>query len=280
MLLAYLALAGAGTAWAMGFVFGKYALASMPVDAMITYRFIFASIFFLAAFPWLRPVPPRMLAIFFGIGVLFVPVQFLIQFNGLAHTSVSHAALIVATAPVLLALGGVFLHRARPLWPAILLSTAGAALIVFRPNGTATVAGDLLVLLSIGVGAAWVLLCERYIKTYGAITTTAYMLWLGTLALVAYELLMHPAQLVAHYSREAWIATLGAALIPTTLATLLWNYGLHRVRSSDAGLFLNLEPLVGSICGTLLFGDPVGWPLVVGGTLVVSGAVAVARRSA
>jgi drug/metabolite transporter (DMT)-like permease len=279
MFWAYLALAAAGCAWGLGFVFGKVALASMPVDAMITYRFIIASAAFLALIPRLRPVPPRLLVSFFFIGVLFVPVQFLVQFNGLAHSSVTHAALIVATLPVLLALAGTVLDRVKPMWPAIAVSAIGAMIVVFRPSGSATIYGDVLIFLSMLAGAAWVLLCERYIRDYGAVTTTTYILWLGTLALLAYEAVAHPLQLVRHYPLEAWLATAGAALIATVAATLLWNAGLKRVHSSDAGLFLNLEPVVGSVCGVLLFGDPVGWPLVVGGTLVVAGAVAVTRRS-
>ena len=38
-----------------------------------------------------------------------------------------------------------------------------------------------------------------------------------------------------------------------------------------------IEPLVGAICGILLFGDSIGWPLVAGALLIIAAAVAVTR---
>ena len=63
--------------------------------------------------------------------LLGVPVQFLIQFHGLAHTTVSHASLMVGTMPVILALGAaIFAHERldRIGWTALAASTLGAAL--------------------------------------------------------------------------------------------------------------------------------------------------------
>src|SRR5262249_54304472 len=54
MLASYLALAAAGLFWGFGFVFGKYALADMPVAAMITYRFAIASLVLVPVLFWRR----------------------------------------------------------------------------------------------------------------------------------------------------------------------------------------------------------------------------------
>ena len=62
--------------------------------------------------------------------VLGVPLQFLFQFHGLALTTVSHAALMVGTMPVILAVGAtIFAHeRLHKLgWIALIVSTMGAA---------------------------------------------------------------------------------------------------------------------------------------------------------
>src|SRR5260370_33931933 len=63
---------------------------------------------------------------------LGVPVQFLIQFYALSITTVSHAALMVGTMPVILAVGAaVFAHERmdRVGWMALAGSTWGAGLI-------------------------------------------------------------------------------------------------------------------------------------------------------
>src|SRR5690242_5221382 len=121
----------AGTFWGTGFYFGKIALTQLGVGHMVLYRFAFAS---LGLLPMLRPARFSrkdwlllLLASFLGI-----PLQFMIQFQGLALTTVSHAALMVGTMPVILAVGAtLFTHERldRKGWLALIGSTLGVALI-------------------------------------------------------------------------------------------------------------------------------------------------------
>ena len=72
----------------------------------------------------------RLLLISAAFGV---PVQFLIQFHGLARTTVSHASLMVGSMPVLLAAAAALFageRLDRVGWVALVASTIGAALIV------------------------------------------------------------------------------------------------------------------------------------------------------
>jgi len=62
----------------------------------------------------------------------------------------------------------------------------------------------------------------------------------------------------------------------TTVTTYLWNWGLERVPASQAGVFLNLEPVVGAILGVVLLGDLLGSYSILGGLLVIGAAVFVA----
>ena len=279
-ILPYAFLAAAGTFWGLGFPFGKAALATMPVDAMVTYRLLAGSLVLLPVLLRGRiHVEKRDLWKFVVAAALYVPIQFLVQFEGLAHTSVTHAALMVATAPVLLAIGSAIVHRnaSHPKWIPILISCAGAALVVLRPSGNATIYGDVLVVLSLIAGVSWVLLCESFIRRYDAVSASALMIWIGTALLVAYELLVHPVDILHVYPKTAWLASLGAGIFSTAGATVLWNLGLQRVRSADAGVFVNLEPLVGTLCGVVLFGDSLTWATVAGAALVIGGAAVVAR---
>lgn len=94
----------ASTLWGTGFYFGRLALNEMSVEYMVLYRFLFASLGILpvALFNRVRLTAGEMrlllIAAAFGI-----PVQFLLQFHGLAITTVSHASLMVGAMPVLLA---------------------------------------------------------------------------------------------------------------------------------------------------------------------------------
>jgi drug/metabolite transporter (DMT)-like permease len=172
---AYGALAAAGALWGTGFLLGKIALTELAVPHMILYRLSLAACGFLPILitRWVsirRSDWPTVLA----AAVLGVPLLFLIQFEGLARTTVSHASLMVGTAPILLGVAAaVFAHErldARR-WLLLLTSTAGALLIVFAtPPASAgrgpSVAGDLLVMASLGAAVGWVLISKRLLARY------------------------------------------------------------------------------------------------------------------
>jgi hypothetical protein len=96
----------AGCLWGTGFYWGRLALNEMSVEHMVLYRFLFASLGMLpVAFIHRRRF--RLTAAERGLlllcAFLGVPLQFLLQFHGLARTTVSHASLMVGAMPVLLA---------------------------------------------------------------------------------------------------------------------------------------------------------------------------------
>jgi drug/metabolite transporter (DMT)-like permease len=52
-----------------------------------------------------------------------------------------------------------------------------------------------------------------------------------------------------------------------------------RVPASRAGIFLNLEPLVGALLGILVLGEAWGPATIVGGALIVGAALVVSHRN-
>jgi drug/metabolite transporter (DMT)-like permease len=286
--LGYGACALAGSLWGTGFFFGKIALAEMSVAHMVLYRFLFACVV-LAPLSWrhrarLTAAEWRVLLLASFLGV---PVQFLVQFFGLSLTTVSHAALMVGTMPVLLAVAAsLFAHERldRVGWVALMGSTAGVALIVLggtpaASNGSGpSIAGDLLVVLSLVIALAWVLLNKRLMQHHSPVVVTSYGLLSGTAMLAAVVLATRGAPPLHGVSPRAWLALAASGILCTASTTLLWNWGIHRVPASRAGVFLNLEPALGSILGVRLLGDRLGPFAWVGGGLIIAAALALTTR--
>jgi drug/metabolite transporter (DMT)-like permease len=74
-------------------------------------------------------------------------------------------------------------------------------------------------------------------------------------------------------SIRAWVAVAEQGLLATASTTVLWNWGLKRVPASQAGIFVNLEPLVGTILGVSLLCEVLGRMAVAGGALIIGGAM-------
>jgi len=294
----------AGCLWGTGFYWGRLALNEMSVEYMVLYRFLFASLGMLpVAFIHRRGFRPsaetRLLLLCAFLGV---PFQFLLQFHGLARTTVSHASLMVGAMPVLLAAAAAFFaprgSKEERLdlfgWLALFASTVGAALIALggsrgpATRGEPTLTGDLMVVASLFVALAWILLSKKLMLRHSPPVVTAYTILSGTLMLIVWAfgpLLFTPPTRAnvqpfpfAHVSLTAWLALAISGLLCTATTTLLWNWGIHHVPASRAGVFLNIEPALGSWLGVQLLGEHLGPYAWVGGGLILAAAVALTTR--
>jgi drug/metabolite transporter (DMT)-like permease len=243
--LGFLACALASSFWGCGFFFGKIALVEMNVGAMVFYRFLFATLGLLPLLithrPGLNAAEWRTLLMASFLGV---PLQFLIQFKGLSLTTVSHASLMVGTMPVILALGAVLMTHERLSalgWSALAVSTAGAALIALGGResstqaGGPTLAGDLLVVVSLVIALFWILLNKRLMERHSAVVVTAYGLFAGMLMLAIIVPIGFGLPPVHGISWKAWAALAASGLLCTATTTLLWNWGMTQVRPHRMG---------------------------------------------
>jgi drug/metabolite transporter (DMT)-like permease len=257
---------------------------------MVLYRFLFASLGFApAVWSGLRNPAARVrrqdLGLILAAALIGVPIQFLIQFAGLARTTVSHASLMVGALPVLLAAGSaLFAHEHVTVrrWIALFASTLGAALIAFgastgEAGAQASLTGDLLVAASLIAAVAWILLVQAMMKSgrYSPVYASAYVMTAGT-PMLALWVFATEGPLPVRLSALTWISVAAMGLLATTVTTYLWNWGLAQVPASQAGVFINLEPVVGAILGVLVLHDVIGSHGVVGGLLVIGAATVVA----
>ena len=303
--LGYGACALAGCLWGTGFYWGRLAMNEMSVEHMVLYRFLFASLGMLPLVIsnrnrfHLTASETRTLLISAAFGI---PIQFLLQFHGLDLTTVSHAALMVGAMPVLLAAAAALFAGERLDWIgwlALVGSTCGAALIVLGGSrGHAgheqpSLAGDLLVVASLVTALAWILLSQKLMQTHSPPVVTSYSILAGTAMLALVVLgpwLLNPLLApvthrtfpplpFAHVSTTAWIALAISGLFCTALTTLLWNWSIHHVPASRAGVFLNIEPALGSWLGVQLLGEHLGPYAWLGGGLILAAAITLTTRS-
>ncbi len=276
--LAFLALAMAGLFWGLGFPLGKLALREVQPAHMVLLRFAVASIValpFAVASAEARALfrsPPVLLAgVFYG-------VAFIVQFEGLAGVTVTLAALLVGAMPALIAVSAHLMGErvSRASWTGVAAATIGAALIAGKPGGAGTAIGIALSLLSLLIFLAWLLVLKRVPVTRSAMAVPAVTLIVATAAVLPIALMLHGPPPLA-LSGIAWSGIVGQGLLSTFVATAAWQYGATRVDSASAGVFINIEPLIGATLGIGLFGDPASWPLLLGGVLIVAGSIVVVR---
>ncbi|HWT02009.1 MAG TPA: EamA family transporter [Pyrinomonadaceae bacterium] len=278
--LAVAAFVVAGGVWGAAFLFGKLAFTELPVSHVTLYRFTIATLVLLPfalarrSFPSLRDLPRFLLT-----GFLVVPVTFTLQYTGLAWTSATSASLIIGTLPPMLAVAAAWFYGERLTargWASIGVSTLGVTLIVGLPGAEHNWAGDGLVFLSMIVVVAWVLLSKPLIKKYTALVATTYLMLFGTLTMLPVALLWDGTPRL-QMSAGVMASVLALGLACSALTYVLWNWGLNYVSTSHAGIYTNLEPVVGALLGVMFLRETLQPSAIVGGLLVIAGAIAITR---
>ena len=274
--IAFLALGLSGVCWGVGFPLGKLALHETDAAHMVLLRFAVAAA---CALPFaLRD--PAARALFRSPMVLLAGalygIAFLVQFEALDLTSVTLSALLVGAMPALIALTAPLIGEkvSRLSWIGVVGATAGAALIAGKPGDAGSPLGVALALISLLIFLAWLLVLRKAPSAPRPMAMPAVTVVVAALTILPIALIMHgPPNL--HLSPIAWGGIVGQGVFSTLLATAAWQYGSARVDSASAGVFINIEPLMGAVLGVSLFGDHLTLALALGGALIVAGSLTV-----
>jgi len=265
------ALTSAGLLWGTTVPLSKLALGWLAPGWLTFVRFGLAAAILLAAAR--RQVRAALTVPVLASGAAGYGGSVVVQNAGITRTSVTHAALLVGAAPVLVAIIAAVWHRtvARPVaWVGFAVSLAGVGLITGGGGGGATAAGDGLVLASVLLSASFTVAQARLLPGRDPVAVTAVQFLGAALAMLPLSLVTEgmPA---APAHPGALVAAAGLAVGGTLLPFTLFAYAQGGVSAEVAGAFLNLEPLVGAVAGVVVFGDPAGAQQLLGGAAVLAG---------
>ena len=268
---ALMALTVAGLLWGSTVPLSKLALGWLPPGWLTAIRFaVAAAVLLTVTRSRVRAAcSPAVLA----WGAAGYGGTVLLQNTGITETSVSHAALLIGTAPVLVAIIAVVWHHSvvRPVaWAGFAVSLGGVGLIAAGGGGGANLGGDGLVLASVLLSAVFTVGQTRLLRGRDPIAVTAVQFLGAALVTAPFSALTEgvppaPAGTASLLAVVALIA--GGTLLPFTL----FAFGQSRLPAEIAGAFLNIEPLVGAVAGVVVFGDPAGPAQMAGGAAILGG---------
>ncbi len=214
------------------------------------------------------------------MGVLGFAGAFAFSHWGIARSTATNAALLITVEPISLILLspwalGERLTRREGLGAALAL--AGAAVVVVNgiPGVTAALVphwrGDLLLILAGLAYAAYSLFGREVLTRHPAIAVTAWSIAWGVAAMLPLAALEWSAGVELRLNGPAILGVLYLAVLITALSYLAWNWALERVPAPRAAIFLNIQPLVGTLLGVYYLGEPLTAFTVAGGVLIVIG---------
>ncbi|HLP59908.1 MAG TPA: DMT family transporter, partial [Candidatus Deferrimicrobium sp.] len=198
---------------------------------------------------------------------------------GQSLTAAGHGALLFATTPIWLFLSALFFFREKFVLRravGVALGLMGVALIMAYGAlelGTKYLVGDFIILTSVFAWVAYTIFGRPLVIKYGAFRITAYALSFGTLLYFPFGM-FHALKF--DYSKPtlgAWLAILYMAIGLSVTAYVLWYWLIKHLEATRIAVFQNVQPIVASVAAFLFLAEPLGWPFLIGGAVVLAGVI-------
>jgi drug/metabolite transporter (DMT)-like permease len=278
--------ASAAVLWGLGTVASHVVLERGVSVAAFTLIEIGTSVVFLAVMcrilrtGWLSPREHWRIGL---LGVLEPGLTYLVMNWGIAHTSVTHASLIGATEPLMIALLAWVLIRS-PL-PVRLFLPMGTALIgtilvvtVNADSSGATWLGDAAVALGFVFASLYAVGSSRFVADHPPLAVTFLQ------QLCAYAVIAPPLLIITAIGGvgtadlgTTWIAVPIIGIASSSVTFWLYLTSLRHVSPGTTAQFLALIPVTGFLGAVFILGEETSTPAFIGAAIVLVSLVTIAR---
>jgi drug/metabolite transporter (DMT)-like permease len=203
-----------------------------------------------------------------GLGVLGNGIYQFFFVEGLARTSASDTALVVAASPAFIALIGRAMgveRISRKGALGICLSMTGIALVGLgssRPQAdqSSSLLGDILVLCGSLTWATYTVLLKPHTERISGFQLAALTMTGGAVPLL---LVAWPAMSSAHWSTvpvSGWGALFYSGVFALVIAYYFWYHGVRVIGPTRTAMYSNLQPLIAVLVAWLVLGEsPTAW---------------------
>lgn len=287
---AYILLTIGAVFWAGNAIVGRAAREFSPPMALSFSRWTIALILLLPfAWPHLKRDWPKLKAawpVMVAMGMIGIGMFNSLLYTGLASTTAMNALLIQSAQPaVILALGALFMgdQIGRWQWLGLALSLCGVCVILTRGHPEILVnfrlnQGDGFIAAGLLAWGIYSILLRKRPNVH-PLSFLAATIGLGLMLVTPIFLWEYAAGARVDFGWEAASAMLYVGIFPSLIAYMFFNRGVELLGSAQAGLFMNVMPVIGAGLAIFLLGEEPKIFHAAGLALVLSG-VLLARRGA
>jgi drug/metabolite transporter (DMT)-like permease len=274
--------------WGLNFTAVKSGLADFLPLAFNAVRFGTSSVILLSLL-WLRErslgVRRKDLARFVMLAIIGNTVYQLFFINGIALTTATNSALILATTPIFIVLFGAALDVEKitnRVVQGVVLSFLGVVMIVLGSGRTlaftdASLLGDLLIVANPICWSVYTVLSKPMLREYSPLKLTTVTMAIGTVPLILVAIPSLTAQNWGAVSTNAWLSLAFSAVFAIAIGYVLWYTGVSRIGSSRTALYDNLVTVFAVASAWILLSESMS-AIQIAGAVLVFVSLYVARR--
>lgn len=261
--------------WSLAYVYTRLALQHFSPFSLGFLRYLIASICLLIfVFITRMKLPHRDDFMYLVAAAVFGFFIYMITFNkGTQTVSASTSSIMIATTPIITAfLSRLFLKQRLKIiqWIAIGIEFTGI-LILTLYNG----------ILSINIGILWLLLAatslscynliqSRLTKTYTALETTTYSIFLGTLMLAIFFPTSVQEVITASPIQLFYLLILG--IFSSAIAYVAWSKAICLAsETASVSNYMFLTPFITTLLGFIIINEKPDSGTILGGIVILTG---------
>ncbi|MBO7430866.1 MAG: EamA family transporter [Spirochaetia bacterium] len=195
---------------------------------------------------------------FIGTGVISLTFFSLCYFQTIIESGASVAVILLYTSPIFVILFSLALFKEKVTavkFTALIMTFVGCILVsgLGRDGGGITAKG-FIVGLGSGLGYALYSIFSRYaLKKYHVLTITFYTFLFSGITIIPFSGL-EMSSIISQ--PQLLLYGVGIAMFCTVLPYLFYTYGMTRLETGKAAILVTVEPLVGTLVGCCLYGEP------------------------
>ncbi len=251
--------------WGVNYAAIKSALRELDPHVFNAVRFVLATVTLAALARGrgaLGRIPRHDLARLALLGILGNTVYQVVFIEGIARTTAANAALVMSSCPMLVALLATALGRDRlpaVAWAGVALAVGGLALVLAAGSHnefvTGNLAGDLLILASAAIWAAYTVLATRVMARTPPIAATLVTFVSGTPPLVLLALPAAARQDWGAVGARGWSGVAFSGVFAIGIAYMLWNAGIAALGGARTAVYQNFTPVIAAAVAWVTLGE-------------------------
>ena len=254
--------------------------------ALLGFRLLTGFVVFLSLYLSIsrEKVDPKDIGLIILCGLTGTGLNMALFLYGLDNTNPINASLVMTTSPVMVLVFSLILLKQKISvfnTLGIFIALVGAVYLVYRPDfgfSIDKIKGDLSIFLNGSFYALYLVLVKRLVVKYKPITILMLVFSVGFIAMFPFT--VHEIGKIEWQGfDQTFYMSLAFVLIGTTCLTYLFNvFALQYVRSSLAGVYIYLQPLMASFFAIALYDGSITWKIFISSVLIFAGLYLVSMK--